>query len=254
MENEEIIISVNNLCKSFAEHSVLSGINLKIKKGSSFVIVGGSGTGKSVLIKTIIGLMNPTDGEVFVDGQNIHQLAKTKKNELLKKCGYLFQSGALFDSLTIEENVTFFASNIYDLTREDRRNLAKEKLESVGLTERALNLYPSELSGGMRKRAALARTICTNPEIIFFDEPTTGLDPVMSNVINELILHIKENLGATCITITHDMNTVRRISDEVAMIHEGKIIWQGLNKDIKNCDNPIVNQFFEGKTKGPIKL
>lgn len=252
--SSDVIIKVEDLKKSFGEHEVLRGIDLEVEKGSSHVILGGSGTGKSVLIKTIMGLMMPSSGKISMYGLDTGLMSSKERKSLLTKCGFLFQSGALFDSMNIEDNVTFFASRLYNLTQKKKRDLAAEKLQSVGLSDRVLKLYPSELSGGMQKRASLARTICTDPEIIFFDEPTTGLDPIMSNVINELILNVKKNLGATCITITHDMNTVRVISDKVSMIYEGKIIWEGENKDLDNCKNPIVKQFLHGDTKGPINV
>jgi phospholipid/cholesterol/gamma-HCH transport system ATP-binding protein len=250
----ENIIEIQELHKSFGSHKVLSGVNLEVEKGKSLVILGGSGTGKSVLIKTIIGLMKPTSGKVFVDGINTANFDSKSKANFLKICGFLFQAGALFDSLNVEDNITFFASRLYNLSGKKKRDLAAEKLKSVGLSERVLKLFPSELSGGMQKRVSLARTICTDPEIIFFDEPTTGLDPVMSNVINELIQNATKKLGATSITITHDMNSARIIADKIAMIYQGKIIWQGTSKELDRCTDPIVNQFVHGRTEGPISL
>lgn len=252
--SKDEIISVKNLYKSFGEHEVLCGVDLKINKGTSHVILGGSGSGKSVLIKTIMGLMKPTSGNIFMYGLETTKMSSQERTSLLRKCGFLFQGGALFDSMNIEENITFFASRIKNLTKKQRRDLAAEKLNAVGLNDRVLNLYPSELSGGMQKRAALARTICTDPEIIFFDEPTTGLDPIMSNVINELILDIRKNLGATCITITHDMNSVKTIADKISMIYQGKIIWEGETTQIEKCNNPFVEQFLNGRTSGPIQV
>lgn len=250
----ESIISVENLHKSFSGHSVLSGINLEIEKGKSLVILGGSGTGKSVLIKTIIGLLKPSSGTIKINGLDTSKINNSEKSEILKKCGFLFQSGALFDSLTIEDNITFFAEKLYSLTPKQKREMAKEKLSAVGLSDRILKLYPAELSGGMQKRVSLARAICANPEIIFFDEPTTGLDPIMANVINELIIDIKNKLGATCITITHDMESARMIADNVAMIYEGKITWKGSIKELDTSKDPIVNQFINGRTTGPIAI
>lgn len=252
MENN--VITIENLHKSFGSHKVLSGIDLKIEKGKSLVILGGSGTGKSVLIKTIIGLLKPTSGKIFIDGLDTTSMNKKQEAQILQKCGFLFQAGALFDSLTIEENITFFAEKLYKLTLHKRRELAIEKLHAVGLSDRVLKLFPSEISGGMQKRVSLARTICTNPEIIFFDEPTTGLDPIMANVINELIISAKNKLGATCVTITHDMNSARAIADKVAMIYEGKIIWQGTPKELDSCEDPVVSQFVHGRTTGPISV
>lgn len=245
-------IKVSNLYKSFGSHNVLKGINLEIEQGKSYVILGSSGSGKSVLIKTIIGLLKPKSGTILIDNINPFKIPKAEKSVLLSKCGFLFQSGALFDSLTIEDNITFFAKRLYNLNPKGKRELAIKMLSEVGLDERVLTLYPSELSGGMQKRASLARTIATKPEILFFDEPTTGLDPVMSNVINELIIKIRNNLGATCITITHDMNSARKIGDVLAMINDGKIIWQGTASQIDNSGNPIVHQFINGLTDGPL--
>ncbi len=250
----ESIISVENLHKSFSGHTVLSGVNLEIEKGKSLVILGGSGTGKSVLIKTIIGLIKPTSGTIKINGLDTSKINDSEKSDILKKCGFLFQSGALFDSLTIEDNITFFAEKLYSLTSKQKKEMAKEKLSGVGLSDRILKLYPAELSGGMQKRVSLARTICANPEIIFFDEPTTGLDPIMANVINELIIDIKNKLGATCITITHDMNSARMVADNVAMIYDGKITWKGSIKELDTSKDPIVNQFINGRTTGPIAV
>jgi len=251
MENN--IISVKNLHKSFGEHNVLSGVNLEVEKGKSIVILGGSGTGKSVLIKTIIGLLKPTSGEIFIDGKNINNFTSDERAKMLQKCGFLFQAGALFDSLSVEENITFFAGRLYNLSANKKRELAEEKLNAVGLSSRILPLFPSELSGGMQKRVSFARSICTNPEIIFFDEPTTGLDPIMSNIINELIIDFKNKQNVTCVTITHDMNSARMIADKVSMIYDGKIIWNGTPNELDDCNDPVVNQFVHGKTSGPIQ-
>jgi phospholipid/cholesterol/gamma-HCH transport system ATP-binding protein len=250
----ENIIEIEDLHKQFGTHKVLNGVNLKIEKGKSLVILGGSGTGKSVLIKTIIGLIEPSSGKIFIDGINKADYNSKLRSHFLKRCGFLFQAGALFDSLNVEDNITFFASRLYNLSLKRKRELAAEKLRSVGLSERVLKLFPSELSGGMQKRVSLARSICTDPEIIFFDEPTTGLDPVMSNVINELIHNATKKLGATSITITHDMNSAKKIADKIAMIYNGQIIWQGSVNQLENCTDPIVSQFVNGRTEGPISL
>jgi phospholipid/cholesterol/gamma-HCH transport system ATP-binding protein len=250
--SEETKISIRNLHKSFGSHNVLNGIDLDIKKGSSLVILGGSGTGKSVLIKTIIGLMHPDSGTIKVDEEEVSNLSSSKKFKLMDKYGFLFQGGALFDSLTVEDNITFLAEKKYNLTTKAKTELALSKLESVGLTERVLKLSPSELSGGMQKRVSLARAICTDPEIIFFDEPTTGLDPIMSNVINELIIKARQDLGATTITITHDINSAMMIGTEVAFIFQGKIMWHGSKEQLENSGNPYLHQFIHGHTTGPI--
>jgi len=253
MQNN-IKIKVRDLHKAFGSHKVLNGVDLDVVKGKSLVILGGSGTGKSVLIKTIIGLMNPDRGVVEIDDENTINVSKRKRFKMLEKYGFLFQGGALFDSLTIQDNVTFLVEKLKRLSAKDKRELALAKLEAVGLTEKVLDLYPAELSGGMLKRAALARTICNDPELIFFDEPTTGLDPIMANVINELIVKVRDELGATTVTITHDMSSVRAIANDVALLHGGKIIWHGSKEKMDNSDNPHLKQFINGLTTGPIEV
>jgi phospholipid/cholesterol/gamma-HCH transport system ATP-binding protein len=248
----ELKIQVKSLYKAFGNNKVLNGIDLSIKKGSSLVILGGSGTGKSVLIKTIVGLIRPDSGNIIIDGVETTNLSTKERFQMLGKCGFLFQGGALFDSLTVQENITFFAEKLYKLAKKDLKELAESKLSAVGLSPSTLNLYPSELSGGMQKRVSLARAICTNPEVIFFDEPTSGLDPIMSNVINELIIKAQSELGSTTITITHDMNSAYLIAKEVALIHQGKILWFGTKEEMKNSDNPYLHQFINGLTVGPI--
>ena len=252
----EVKIKVKNLVKNFNTNSgakkVLRGVNFEVKKGESLVILGGSGSGKSVCIKTIATLISKTSGQIIVDNQDISELRGQKKDELLSKFGFLFQGGALFDSLPIWENVAFRLINSSKIKRDEAKKIAIEKLKSVGLSEKVANLYPSELSGGMQKRAALARAIASNPQIIFFDEPTTGLDPIMADVINDLIIQNSKELGATTITITHDMHSARRVADKIAMLYEGKIIWFGDVKDIDNSGNKFVDQFINGRSKGPI--
>lgn len=248
------IIEIRDLHKNFGEKSVLSGVNLDVDKGSSMVILGTSGTGKSVLIKSIIGLIEPDSGSIKIQGQDTTFLSESQRFILMKKCGYLFQGGALFDSMTIEENVLFFAEKLYKMSKAEKHELAAEKIHSVGLHASVLKQYPSELSGGMQKRAALARTICTDPEIIFFDEPTTGLDPIMSNVINDLIIKTREELGATTITITHDINSANRIASNIAMLNQGKILWHGSKDEMQNSDNDYINQFIHGLSHGPITI
>jgi len=252
MQND-IKIKVRNLHKAFGKHQVLDGVDLDVQKGKSLVILGGSGTGKSVLIKTIIGLMNPDSGTIEIDGIDTTNISKRKRFSMLEKYGFLFQGGALFDSLNICDNVTFLAEKLKSMTYLERRDLALRKLESVGLTEKVLDLYPAELSGGMLKRASLARTICNDPELIFFDEPTTGLDPIMANVINELIVKVRDELGATTVTITHDMASARAIANDIALLHGGKILWRGSKEEMDNTDNPHLKQFINGLTTGPIE-
>lgn len=253
MENNAKI-TVQDLYKSFGNNHVLKGVNLEVKAGSSAVILGGSGTGKSVLIKSIIGLLTPDSGVISYDGQDVSQFNNQERMAMLAKCGFLFQGGALFDSLNIEDNITFFASKLQKLTKKDKRELAISKLRSVGLTEKVVNQFPAELSGGMQKRVSLARSICTDPEVIFFDEPTTGLDPIMANVINDLIVKVREELGATTITITHDMNSALHIATDLAMIYQGEIIWTGSPSSLKKTDNQYVRQFVDGLTTGPIAV
>jgi phospholipid/cholesterol/gamma-HCH transport system ATP-binding protein len=245
-------IKITNLHKSFGGHKVLQGIDLEVERGSSTVILGRSGTGKSVLIKTIVGLISPDKGKVWIDGLEATKLNTEKRFDIMAKCGFLFQASALFDSLNVMDNITFFASKLYALSPSAKRDLAEVKLRAVGLPPRILNLFPSELSGGMQKRVSLARAICTNPDMIFFDEPTTGLDPIMAGIINELIIKIREELGATTITITHDLVSAAMIASTVHLIHEGKIFWSGSKDEMHTTDNPYLRQFLSGSTKGPM--
>lgn len=247
-------IKIRSLTKSFPNHQVLAGIDLDIKANSSTVILGGSGSGKSVLIKTIVGLIKPDQGSILIDGVETINLAIRDRFKIMKTIGFLFQGGALFDSLTVQDNIVFFAEKLHKLSAKDKEELAAAKLNSVGLSPRILQLYPSELSGGMQKRVSLARAICSNPSILFLDEPTTGLDPIMGNVINELIIKVQEELNATTITITHDMNSAYMIAKEVTMIYQGKILWFGTKDEIKNSDNPYLQQFVHGLTTGPIEV
>jgi phospholipid/cholesterol/gamma-HCH transport system ATP-binding protein len=251
---DNIKIKVRNLSKSFGNHKVLDGIDLDVKKDSSLVILGGSGTGKSVLIKTMIGLLSPDKGSIMFDNQETINISQKNRLKILENCGFLFQGGALFDSLNVSENITFFAQKLYSLKKNEIKELASKKLKSVGLSDRILELYSAELSGGMQKRVSLARAICTDPKIIFFDEPTTGLDPIMANVINDLIIKIREELGATTIAITHDMNSVRKIAKEVVLIHNGKIQWSGTKDEMENTDNPYMVQFINGLSSGPFEI
>lgn len=245
-------IKVENLHKSFDTKKVLNGVNLEVYNKESLVILGGSGSGKSVLIRSITSLLDIDSGKIFIDGQDITTLSPSKKSKIMDKFGFLFQGGALFDSLRIWENVAFRLINTEKIHKEDAKAIAIDKLRVVGLNESVANLYPSELSGGMQKRVSLARAICTDPEIIFFDEPTTGLDPIMSDVINNLIIKSSKSVGATTITITHDINSARKIADRVALLYQGKIIWQGSVKEMDETDNPYINQFIHGRSKGPM--
>jgi phospholipid/cholesterol/gamma-HCH transport system ATP-binding protein len=245
---------VKDLVKSFDHKQVLHGVNLEVKRGESIVILGGSGSGKSVLIKIIAGLINPTSGSVQLDGMEVSNLTGQNRDRLMEKFGFLFQGGALFDSLTIWENVAFRLLYQNKMKPKDAKEIAIEKLKAVGLSDKVANLCPAELSGGMQKRASLARAIASNPEIIFFDEPTTGLDPIMADVINDLIVTNSKQLGATTITITHDMASARKIADKIAMLYEGKIIWFGNVKDMYSSGNAYLDQFIHGRAEGPINF
>lgn len=247
-------IIINNLKKNFGDKQVLQDVSLEINHGESLVILGGSGSGKSVLIKLISGLMEPTSGSVLIDQQETTSLTQSKRDNLMAKFGFLFQGGALFDSLPIWENVAFRLLNQQKISKKQAREIAIEKLRMVGLSEKTADLYPSELSGGMQKRASLARAIASNPEIIFFDEPTTGLDPIMADVINDLIIANSKQLGATTITITHDMASARKIADKIAMLYEGRIIWCGNVKDMYSSGNSYLDQFIHGRSDGPINF
>lgn len=245
-------IQLCGLKKSFGKKEILRGVDLKVPRGKSMVIIGGSGTGKSVTLKCVLGLIEPDQGSILIDGQETSNLSFNARDQIMRKFGMLFQGAALFDSITVWENVAFGLIQGRNLNRKDAYKIAVEKLEAVGLNEEVGKLFPSELSGGMQKRVGLARAIAANPEIIFFDEPTTGLDPIMADVINKLIVKCVKELGATALSITHDMASVRHIADEVAMIHEGRIIWTGSVKEMDKSGNPYVEQFIHGRADGPI--
>ena len=247
-------INVTNLKKNFGDKSVLNGIDLQVNKGESLVVLGGSGSGKSVLLKIIAGIIAPSSGSIIVDGEETALISDKKRDELMIKFGFLFQGGALFDSLPVWENVAFRLINSQKINKKQAREIAIEKLGLVGLNPKTADLFPSELSGGMQKRASLARAIATNPEIIFFDEPTTGLDPIMADVVNDLIVANSKQLGATTITITHDMNSARKIADKIAMLYEGRIIWFGNVKEMYSSGNSYLDQFIHGRADGPINF
>ncbi len=249
----EIKISIRNLYKSFGKKQVLSGINLDVRTGESLVVIGGSGTGKSVLIKCIQGLLTPDIGSIKIDGEEVIGSRRSLKN-IHSKMGMLFQGGALFDSLSVWENVAFSLLENQNMDKDKAKMEAIRVLRQVGLAPDVADLSPSELSGGMQKRVGLARAVITKPEIIFFDEPTTGLDPIMADVINDLIVESAKGLGATTLTITHDMASVRKIADRVAMLYKGKIIWQGTVKEMDKTEDPYVRQFINGSSQGPIKV
>jgi phospholipid/cholesterol/gamma-HCH transport system ATP-binding protein len=240
--------------KAFGAKQVLDGVNLKVMPGESLVIIGGSGTGKSVSIKTVLGIIKPDSGAVLVDGEDITKLGDSGIKRIQAQFGMLFQGGALFDSLPVWRNVAFGLMQGRGMNAREAKVIAIENLERVGLNAAVGELKPSELSGGMQKRVGLARAIAARPQVIFFDEPTTGLDPIMADVINDLIRAQVKDLGCTAVTITHDMSSVRKIADTVAMLYKGKIIWQGARESIDHCGEPHVEQFVHGRAEGPIQM
>ena len=247
-------IKIRGLRKSFGPKTVLDGVDLDVGRGESVVIIGGSGTGKSVLLKCILGLMQADAGSILIDGEETARLTGKSRDQVLHKFGMLFQGAALFDSLTVWENVAFRLIHGDKMPRRDAREVAVETLRQVGLSPDVADLTPAELSGGMQKRVGLARAIAAKPDIIFFDEPTTGLDPIMADVINDLIVACREQLGATTLSITHDMASARKIADRVAMIYHGRIIWAGDAAVVDASGNPYVDQFVHGRAEGPIKM
>ena len=246
-------IELKNVTKSFGDKHVLQGVDLEVPKGESLVVIGGSGTGKSVMLKCILGLLAPDSGSILIDGQEIKDLKPKERDAMMHKFGMLFQGAALFDSLRVWENVSFGLIYGQRMDRAKAREIAKNKIQAVGLRPEVADLFPAELSGGMQKRVGLARAIAANPESIFFDEPTTGLDPSMADVINDLIVASVKDLGATALSITHDMGSVRKIADHVAMIHEGKIVWCGPVDKLDDSGNAYVEQFIHGSADGPIE-
>ncbi len=252
--NETPMIRLRDVHKRFGPKVVLDGLSLDVPKGQSVVVIGGSGTGKSVMLKCILGLLRPEQGLIEVDGENVLQMNAGEREQVLRKFGMLFQGAALFDSLPVWENVAFGLISAHNMKRSVAREIAIEKLAQVGLAPEVGNLSPAELSGGMQKRVGLARAIATDPEIIFFDEPTTGLDPIMADVINNLIVDSVKNLGATTLSITHDMASARKIADRIAMIYKGRIIWDGPVDQIDNSGNEYVDQFIHGRAEGPITM
>ncbi len=247
-------ISVRGLRKSFGRKRVLDGIDIDCTSGESLVIIGGSGTGKSVLVKCILGLLRPEAGSIRIDGAETVGLPRTARERLLQKFGMLFQGSALFDSLGVWENVAFGLVQGRGMERQAAKEIALAKLAAVGLGPEVGELRPAELSGGMQKRVALARAIAAEPEIIFFDEPTTGLDPIMADVINDLIVKCVREVGTTAVSITHDMVSARKIADRIAMLHQGRIVWHGPTVEIDHSGNPFVDQFINGRAEGPIQM
>ena len=246
-------IRLAGVAKRFGSKVVLDGVNLAIEPGESVAIIGGSGTGKSVTLKCILGLLTPDRGAIEVDGVDVVHMGAAGRDRVLAKFGMLFQGGALFDSLPVWRNVTFGLTQGRQKDVAKMRAVAEENLERVGLGRDILNVYPGELSGGMQKRVALARAIAPQPEIIFFDEPTTGLDPIRADVINDLIVSLVEDLGVTALTITHDMASARKIANRVAMLYQGRIIWHGPRDRLYDSGNPYVDQFVQGRADGPIQ-
>lgn len=250
----DLKIKVRGLKKAFGPKQVLNGVDLDVPRGESLVVIGGSGTGKSVLIKCILGLLEPDSGSIEIDGQEVVGMKHSEREEIMRKFGMLFQGSALFDSLPVWENVAFGLIAGRGMARKAAKDVALRKLAAVGLGPEVGELFPAELSGGMQKRVSLARAIAVEPEIIFFDEPTTGLDPIMAQVINELIVKCVKSLGATALSITHDMHSLRAIADKAAMIYEGRIIWSGEAKEIDHSGNAHVEQFVQGRAEGPIRM
>ena len=247
-------IRLRNVHKAFGRKVVLNGADLEVGTGESLVVIGGSGSGKSVMIKCILGLLAADSGSILVDGEEVVGISGKERERVNRKFGMLFQGAALFDSLPVWENVAFGLLAEKQHSRHDARDVARVKLTQVGLGPEVGELFPAELSGGMQKRVALARAIAADPEIIFFDEPTTGLDPIMGDVINDLIIKITREVGATALSITHDMASARKIANRIAMLFDGKIIWSGPTGEIDESDNAHVDQFIHGRAEGPIKM
>ncbi len=247
-------IALRDVHKAFGSKVVLDGLDLDVGVGESVVVIGGSGTGKSVMLKCILGLLEPDRGSIKIDDEEAVGMRGAGRERLLRKFGMLFQGSALFDSLKVWENVAFVLLQGHKMARDQAREVAVKKLAQVGLGPEVGELWPAELSGGMQKRVGLARAIAAEPEIIFFDEPTTGLDPIMGDVINELIVKCVKDLGASTLSITHDMASARKIADRIAMLYRGRIVWVGPVEEIDNSGNPYVDQFIHGRAEGPIQM
>jgi phospholipid/cholesterol/gamma-HCH transport system ATP-binding protein len=245
------MIEIRGLQKRFGEKVVLDGLDLTVPRGENAVVIGGSGTGKSVLIKCVVGLLRANGGEILVDGEDVTKMDDRELVRVRKKFGMLFQGAALFDSMNVGENVAFALRRLHNYPERQVRGVVEEKLAMVGLRD-IQHLMPAELSGGMKKRVGLARAIAAEPEILLYDEPTTGLDPIMADVINDLLISLRESLGVTSISITHDMPSAYKIADRIAMLYKGKIIEVGTPEEIRSTQNPVVAQFVEGKAEGPI--
>jgi phospholipid/cholesterol/gamma-HCH transport system ATP-binding protein len=247
-------IALKGVHKRFGKKVVLDGVDLEVPRGKSLVVIGGSGTGKSVMLKCVLGLLRPEQGQILIDGEDAMKFSGDQREKALRKFGMLFQGAALFDSLKVWENVAFGLIQGRNMARPEAQKIALDKLAQVGLGPEVGELSPAELSGGMQKRVALARAIAAEPEIIFFDEPTTGLDPIMADVINNLIVSCVQKLGATTLSITHDMASARKIADYIAMIYKGRIIWHGPAAEVDTSGNDYVDQFIHGRAEGPIQM
>ncbi len=254
MSNQTPKLRIRGLYKRFGSKQVLDGVDLEVPQGTSMVVIGGSGSGKSVLLKCVLGLIEPDDGVIEIDGQDILKQPRRERQEARSRIGMLFQNGALFDSLTVWENVAFGLIARHKVAHEEARKRADEFLGEVGLASSVGDLSPAELSGGMQKRVALARAIASQPDIMFFDEPTTGLDPIMGAVIDGLIVDCVKHLGSTAVAITHDMASARRIGDQAAMLLNGRIVWSGPAEHLLDSGNPEVDQFTHGRREGPIQM
>ncbi|GAB4316993.1 MAG: ATP-binding cassette domain-containing protein [Candidatus Zixiibacteriota bacterium] len=247
------MITIRKLSKRFGDKHVLREVDLDVDKGETVVVIGRSGSGKSVLLKHILGLIYPDSGEVLIEGRSIADMTRRELDKVRIRSGVLFQGGALFDSMTLLENVGLGLVENTRKSREEINEIAAERLEWVGLSD-AMDKYPSEVSGGMRKRAALARAIAMNPDIVLYDEPTTGLDPVTAEGINDLIVRLRERFNVTAIAVTHDMNSAFKIGDRIAMLHEGRIVFNGSADEARNTRDPILQQFIKGATEGPLEI
>ena len=247
-------IRIRGLRKAFGDKLVLDGVDLDVAPGTSMVVIGGSGTGKSVLLKCVLGLLEPDSGSIEIDGQDVLRMERQEAEAVRARIGMLFQNGALFDSLPVWENVAFGLVARHKVGKREARARAQEVLAQVGLAATVGDLWPSELSGGMQKRVALARAIAARPDMLFFDEPTTGLDPIMGAVIDGLIVDCVKRLGSTAVAITHDMASARRIGDRAAMIHKGRIVWEGPATALMDTGNAVVDQFTHGRREGPIQM
>jgi len=252
MSDARIKIAIRGLNKFFGAKHVLTDLDLDVREGESLVVIGASGTGKSVLLKNIVGILTPDSGSIKIDGEEVVGVTGNARDRINRKLGMLFQGAALFDSLPLWENAAFGLMSAQGMGREEARVEAIERLKQVGLSEADADRFPSDISAGAQKRVGLARAIATKPEILFFDEPTTGIDPIMGDVIDRLIVSCVRDLGATALTITHDMESARRIGDRIAMIYDGKIVWVGDVGDIDRSGNEFVDQFIHGRVEGPM--